>query len=527
MTHKNSSKTAILVLILCLAAAGSAAAAGGPSIDSSLITWDGVPGQKLTLTVAGGGQDYRYELGAGEAASFSIFDQAGQLLPDGNYTWQITAAPALTKDEMQVLAEARNAGVSVGAKAVGGFTESGYFTVFGGAFVTPAAVETSANKDQVFADDLIVQGSACVGMDCVNNENFGFDTIRIKENNTRIKFDDTSTGSFPSVDWQLTANDSNNGGANKFSIDDVTNAKVPFTIEANAPNNTLYVASEGRIGVNTATPAVEAHVADGDSPTLRLEQNGSAGFTAQTWDVAGNEANFFVRDVTNGSKLPFRIKPGAGDNSIFIAADGDVGMGVTDGGPGTLDSGANASLHVRRTDGEASILVEEASSTVDNGRFLLELRNNGNANFTMQDTNANNAWDFSAAGAFRINKQGSGASEFTLFSGGNLTISGELTTSGSCSMGCDRVFSDDYELESIEEHAEHMWQNSYLEGVGPTLEGKPFNMSQKTQGMLNELEKAHIYIEQLNDELKDKEQRIARLEAALARIEARDAAAAE
>jgi hypothetical protein len=33
-----------------------------------------------------------------------------------------------------------------------------------------------ARADQVIPDDLIVQGSLCVGLDCVNNENFGFDT---------------------------------------------------------------------------------------------------------------------------------------------------------------------------------------------------------------------------------------------------------------------------------------------------------------------------------------------------------------
>src|SRR5205823_14163606 len=50
-------------------------------------------------------------------------------------------------------------------------------------------------EDVVTADDAIIQGSLCVGLDCVVNESFGFDTIRLKENNTRIKFDDTSTRS--------------------------------------------------------------------------------------------------------------------------------------------------------------------------------------------------------------------------------------------------------------------------------------------------------------------------------------------
>ena len=58
-----------------------------------------------------------------------------------------------------------------------------------------------ANRDQVILDDLIVDGSVCAGFDCVNGESFGFDTLRLKENNLRIKFQDTSTSpSFPSND---------------------------------------------------------------------------------------------------------------------------------------------------------------------------------------------------------------------------------------------------------------------------------------------------------------------------------------
>jgi hypothetical protein len=60
--------------------------------------------------------------------------------------------------------------------------------------------------DFVIADDLIVQGSACVGLDCVDGENFGFDTIRVKENNTRIQYDDTSTSAgFATNNWQIKA----------------------------------------------------------------------------------------------------------------------------------------------------------------------------------------------------------------------------------------------------------------------------------------------------------------------------------
>ncbi len=50
-----------------------------------------------------------------------------------------------------------------------------------------------AAADQVFNDDVIIEGSLCVGFDCASGMNFGFDTIVLQENNLRIFFNDTST----------------------------------------------------------------------------------------------------------------------------------------------------------------------------------------------------------------------------------------------------------------------------------------------------------------------------------------------
>ncbi|QSX36020.1 tail fiber domain-containing protein [Shewanella sedimentimangrovi] len=204
------------------------------------------------------------------------------------------------------------------------------------------ALSHTASADQVIADDLIVTMSECIGNDCVNGENFGFDTLRLKENNTRIKFDDTSSsGSFPNHDWQLTANESDNGGLNKFSIEDITAGKVPFTILGNAPTNSLYVKDNGYIGLGTSTPVVRLHMAQGDSPSIRLEQNTSSGWSAQTWDVVGNETNFFIRDVTHSSKLPFKILPSAPTDSFVIAASGNIGIGTKN---------PSEALHIRQSD---------------------------------------------------------------------------------------------------------------------------------------------------------------------------------
>lgn len=235
---------------------------------------------------------------------------------------------------------------------------------------------------QIFATDVIVQGSLCVGIDCNSSESFGFDTQRFKENNLRVHFDDTSaSASFPSNDWRIAINDSDNGGSNYFAVQDASGGTTPFRVEAGAGNNALHVdASGGNIGMGTASPVVELHVTDGDSPTMRLEQNGANGFTPQTWDIAGNETNFFVRNVTSGSHLSFRILAGSGtDDAIVIAGDGQVGIGTDN---------PSAELHVK----QGNLFLEDGNLQVQgnttskgtNTRFFVDnafnVLNNANNN---------------------------------------------------------------------------------------------------------------------------------------------------
>ena len=212
------------------------------------------------------------------------------------------------------------------------------------------------------AQNLVVDGSLCVGLDCPASPSFGSDTIRMQENNTRIHFDDTSaSGSFPRNDWEIRANDSTNGGASYLAFVDRTSGRTVFSVAAAAPTNALIVDSQGDVGIGTSTPSTRIHAIKGDSPTMRLQQDASSGFTAQTWDVAGNETNFFIRDATNGSTLPFRIRPGASSNSLYVDDTDDIGMGT---------NSPAASLHVMRSGAnEATALIE--SGTAD-ASFVLE-----------------------------------------------------------------------------------------------------------------------------------------------------------
>jgi hypothetical protein len=192
------------------------------------------------------------------------------------------------------------------------------------AIAAAVSLSLAAQADQVIVDDLISQGSACIGQDCVNGEAFGADTLRLKENNLRIHFQDTSSSAaFPSADWRIVINDRNNGGRSYFALETEVGAQ-PFLVEAGAPAHSVRVAGSGKVGIGVDNPAMKLHLRDYDTPTLRFEQDGSRGWQPHSWDLGANETNFFIRDLSNNSQLPLVIKAGAPTDALVVDADGTV-----------------------------------------------------------------------------------------------------------------------------------------------------------------------------------------------------------
>ncbi|MCP4204954.1 MAG: hypothetical protein GY769_23850 [bacterium] len=319
-------------------------------------------------------------------------------------------------------------------------------------------------------------GSLCVGIDCPSGPSFGFDTIRLQENNLRIHFNDTSSSaSFPKNDWRIIVNDSSNGGAEHFTIEDSTAGRNVFRIFQGSRSNGLVVDATG-IGVNTGNPVVEVHVVDGDSPTLRLEQDGSSGFTPQTWDVAGNETNFFVRDVTGGSKLPFKILPGANDNSLVIAGSSDVGVGT---------NSPAAAFHVRRTTGAAA--------------DLMRLANNHDVQFTLNDDSAGLFWRMAtqnSADKIVLTRSGTGHAEMVLESSGDVTFFGTVAANNGADTLPDYVFEPDYEMLTLAELEEFVRTEKHLPNVPSqsdvTRAGK-LNMTEMQLRILEKVEELVLY----------------------------------
>ena len=393
------------------------------------IRWEvSVPNAGGTLTITfPDGRAVRKTIRGG-SSQISLGEKYFENLPDGTYVYELQLAPAVTGAQKEALQKGRgkdddpeNERAARKRSTMSPQTQSGSFAVLNGSIILPGAVEpqqrpatktsrvyqptlmspfrrllnhrASFLPDVVTADDEIIQGSLCVGLDCVVNENFGFDTIRVKENNDRIQFDDTSTAAgFPTNNWQIRANSSASGGESFLGVVDQGSTgnsetgTVVFQVTAGAPANSLRVASTGKIGLRTATPVLDVHMNTADTPAIRFEQNNTGGFSAQTWDVAGNEANFFVRDVTSGSRLPFRIRPGAPTSSIDISASGDVGIG-------TASPNKSAVTRAITVNGSTDAIYEWAiadvrKSTMYHNGTILSVTNNVNGALTLGTNNA-------------------------------------------------------------------------------------------------------------------------------------------
>jgi autotransporter adhesin len=212
-------------------------------------------------------------------------------------------------------------------------------------------VSNPAHADQVIADDLIVQGGACVGVDCVNGENFDFVTIRLKENNLRIRFEDTSSIAwYPTTDWQITVNDSAIGGRSYFGIDNVDSGNPVLRIYegVGAPvvigegstysgDNTMSVGSTGNERRIT-------NVAAGTAGTDAVNVSQLNSTAAATLSSANNYTDISIAAISgnlNGS-IAVDNTSGYADPSATGADSVAAGGGAVASAPNTVAVGSNA-----------------------------------------------------------------------------------------------------------------------------------------------------------------------------------------
>lgn len=159
---------------------------------------------------------------------------------------------------------------------------------------------TSVSADEVITDDLIVQGSACIGADCVENMDFGFSTLVLDQADPSITFRDTSVGSFPSTDWRVGMETS----SGTFSIGNVTAGETVFAVsnDGNAISiGSEAVLSDGAISVGGMRIANAGDgIADTDAVTLRQL---NAAISALPTDLIAENAAFAEINARNAQEL--------------------------------------------------------------------------------------------------------------------------------------------------------------------------------------------------------------------------------
>ena len=452
-----------------------------PSVQDDRLSWpvDTELRHQLRL-VAPDGSISVHDFAAGQAVELQRPQQAGQ------YRFELIELPVLGAEQIAAAKAARERGDTAGG-TVDPVSHNGGFLVdadagiaSGGGSEAPVHPRDDAQdaprstRDQVIPDDLIVQASLCVGFDCIDNEVFSFDTLRLKENNTRIGFHDTSFGDFPARHWEITANESQIGGLNFLGFTDIGTGNRPFWVQADARNNALVVV-DNRVGFGTSTPEMEAHYVAGDTPAQRLEQSIASGYPAQIWDIAGNEANFFIRDVTGGNPLPFRIRPGAATSSLDIHSNG-IGMGISD---------PEAKLHIVAASGFTDPLLRV--DTADGTQMQLEANGNLRVNGTISQ------------------------------------LSSRAAKTGFIDIDADAV------LDAVASLPIAFWsylhQDTGIRHLGPTAEDfhAAFGLGERpTEIATGDLAGVALAaIQALNREVAEKDQRIEDLEARLQRLEAR------
>lgn len=314
----NTSKTSILsiAIMILLVLAGTPGEASietqSQPLDVTLST-QGIQFQpkvqcrQIMVTIsAPNGKVFGKTLSGSGHGFISLSQMNSESIEDGVYTYEAVLMGDGERDEKNMI-------------------RTGYFQVRDGQVVTSReTLETTqdlSGTQEHFNEWVYITGKLGVGSDMTDGASIPFETILMRQNNCQIRFDDSSTSStFAQNDWLLKANDTFSGGADYFAIEDDTNNTTPFTIQAGAPDNTLYLDSQGDVGIGTATPAVNLHIRDTSSPYFRLER--SSGALVEMY--AGGSYSYFGTRDDYGLHLM--------TNSYFrmtVGNTGNIGIGVT------------------------------------------------------------------------------------------------------------------------------------------------------------------------------------------------------
>ncbi|RDD64393.1 hypothetical protein DU478_20570 [Thalassococcus profundi] len=407
-----------------------------------------------------------------------------------------------------------------------------------------------ALAQNVITSNTTIRDQLCVGPACLDTETYDAvsATLRLRSFANRIDFIDTDNA-FPDTDWQLKAND-DTGPDDRFMIRDLTAGTTPVSVRGGAPDNSLYVAPDGKIGMGTLIPQAELHVETTTLSGIRLNRSNADFGLGQAWEtVIFSNGDFGLSDITN-TTTPFAMRPGTPNNAIFLEFDTaqintgrrdynfevrwDNGTSFwADGGTGDIGMGTltpTAPLHLQRTNGTAEVLVENTTASPAGARGLFTMRNNGGSFFTLDNTDAGTTWFFTHENAspnrFIIADAVADGPEFTLTAGGDVTIPGNFISGNTTLNVPDYVFEDGYALRPLSEVAAFIGTNRHLPEVPSAAEiaAQGLDMTDMQMRLLKKVEELTLYTLEQQEIIDTQKRRLQAQEAETADLRAELAA---
>jgi hypothetical protein len=275
-------------------------------------------------------------------------------------------------------------------------------------------------------------------------------------------------------------------------------------------DTTLTITSEGNIGIGITNPITKLHILgntpgaiarfEGSQPFLVLNTNST--FQSGIEFEASGVRKWAIFTDTGGNSvnnLSFRDTD-QGVTRLFIDHTGQVGIGTTDPredleveGGFSIDGGNQLGLFRIKQEDTLMWTFLTADWIQDDLRLRNEITGVDVMVFDMQANNVGIGTNNPA---------------------GKLDVNGTIYQRGN-ELHADYVFQPGYKLESIEEHAEFMWDNKHLKAIPKArtdAEGREIvEVGSHRKGIVEELEKAHIYIEQLHSRINKLEAKLDKL----------------
>ncbi|MCZ4254597.1 hypothetical protein O4H53_03525 [Sulfitobacter sp. G21635-S1] len=376
--------------------------------------------------------------------------------------------------------------------------------------IAAATLPALAQAEVLSEDNPTIRSFLCVGFNCADQDIAGIDDFRVKDNTIRIHFDDVSSSSSPDNDWRIMINDSASGSDEYFAIQDATRGPQIFRLSAGAPENALFMAPTGRIGLKTSMPLRELHMVDANTVTLRMDQRGGSA-PVQVWDINANHNAFYVTDISN-STTPYRIEPGAPSDSFSIESNGFIGLGTN--APEEL-------LHIRTTadNTDAFALFDAAGSGSDSA---FRLRQNGVTPTTWEFRNQQDSGRLNVgiAGGNTPLKIDNTANNNLLRLGRNgrpdeVVVTGKLVVNNTEMNVPDYVFEPGYKLKTLAEVDQFIAENGHLPGVPSAADvaATGLDMTRMQLAQLEKIEELTLHSISQDKQLSAQQEEIAQLRA--------------